>query len=129
MRGRKRRMGAALFFGMFFYGCVGKPVLKSNGKLEAVGEKRASEDIAECEDEADKYINASKNRQGKEDEENFVLKDKRERIVGAVSGILKGDTVAPAPLPNASDDPPKDAKRRFTVMCLSERGYEVLGFD
>ena len=130
MRGRKRRMGAALFLGMFCYGCVGKPVLKSNGKFEAVGERQASEDIAECEDEADKYINASKNRRDEEDKENFVLEDRRERVVGAVSGILKGDTVAPSPrLPTDPDGSPKDVKRRFTVMCLAERGYEVVGFD
>ena len=130
VRGRKRRMGAALFLGMFFYGCVGKPVLKLNGKLKAVGEQRASEDIAECEDEADKHINEAKDRQRDEDKEGFVLKDRKERVVGAVSGILKGDTVAALPPhPPALDRSSKEIKRRVTVRCLSERGYEVVGFD
>jgi outer membrane lipoprotein SlyB len=115
--------------------CASRPKLYPNDKLESVGEKKAKQDIDLCMEKADKYV-------GSERGKNAAKGAGTGAAVGAAmgaafglftgdigGGALRGGTVGAAGGGTAGALSPEQLKKRFTERCLSEKGYDVLGWD
>jgi len=123
-------------------GCAGpKPVLYPNNHFEQVGQERVDQDIAACEEKADKYI--SKSNAG----EKVVGQTAVGGAIGAASGAV-GGAITGSPglgaaigaavgatqgflvgLFRAGSADPNPAYQNFVNRCLKERGYEPMGWD
>ena len=110
------------------FGCASKPVLQSNAKLEEVGKKEAQEDIAYCEDVADKQLSSLQKQR-----HNKAKKSYRGRnvwAIGAISGVLKGDNShAVTPPKRMKVENVGKTKKNITTLCLAQKGYKVIKFD
>jgi outer membrane lipoprotein SlyB len=123
-------------------GCAGpRPVLYPNNYFEQVGQERADQDVAECEEWAEEYVSQS----------NAGVKVVGQTAVGggigAASGAVGGAIVGSPGLGaaigaavgatqgflvglfRAGSSEPSPAYQNFVNRCLKERGYEPMGWD
>lgn len=116
-------------------GCASKPKLYPNSHLKEVGKEASQKDIEQCMDEADKYLESSKGKKiAKSAGAGAVIGG----AMGAVSGIFSGNIARGALMGSAIGGAggaaagalsPDEIKRRYVNTCLSEKGYQVLGWD
>ena len=123
-------------------GCAGpRPVLYPNNHFEQVGQGRADQDVAECEEWADEYV--SQTNAG----EKVVGQTVAGGAIGAASGAVGGAIVGSAGLWaavgaavgatqgflvglfRAGSSDPSPVYQNFVNRCLKERGYEPMGWD
>lgn len=124
-----------LFLSFLVISCSSKPKLYPNQKFKNVGEDRANADVEICLKEADEYLKSSKGKQ--------VVKSAGTgaaigAAVGAVGGlftgnlgrgIIRGGAMGTAGGAAAGAVSPDQMKQRYVNQCLSEKGYQVLGWD
>ncbi|ODN42034.1 cell envelope biogenesis protein OmpA [Piscirickettsia litoralis] len=123
-------------------GCASTPQLYPNAKYKRVGKVVAQKDIDLCTQEANEYLKSSKAKQ--------VLKGAGSgaavgaaggAAVGVVGGLISGGWgsllgstavgagVGAAAGGTAAGISPDQLKQRYISKCLTDKGYEVLGWS
>lgn len=124
-----------LTFLIILYSCASKPKLYPNQKYKAVGEKIAHKDIDQCISEAEEYLKSSK---GKQVAKGAGAGAAIGGAIGAVGGLftgnvgrglLRGGAMGAAGGGAAGAISPDQLKQRYVNQCLSEKGYQVIGWD
>lgn len=116
-------------------GCASKPQLYPNEKLKSVGKDRAAQDIEECTDLAENYLESSKGKQvakgaGAGAVVGAAVGGAFGLLTGNVGrGLVRGGTMGAAGGAASGAVSPDQVKRNFVNKCLSERGYEVIGWN
>lgn len=118
-----------------FAGCSSKPQLYPNEKYKSVGEEAAEQDIKACREEADKFV---KSPTGKKMLRGAGTGAVIGGTVGAVFGIFTGNVAGSAVRGAAVGGAggaasgamsPNELNQRYVDKCLSDKGYQVLGWD
>lgn len=116
-------------------GCASKPQLYPNAKYKQAGEAQAEADIDACEQDAEKFL---KSPRGKNIARGAGGGAVVGGAIGAVAGIFTGNVAGGAVTGAAVGGvgggaagamKPDEIKRRYINQCLSEKGYQVLGWD
>ncbi len=116
---------------LFALGCASKARLYPNAKYKSVGEAQANRDIAQCEAESEQYLADTKEKQiGKSAATGAAMG----AVLGVISGgglrsVGRGAVGGAAVGATAGALSPDQLKRKYVVKCLSDKGYEVLGYD
>lgn len=120
-------------------GCAAnQPVLYPNSHLQSVGSARAEQDVEQCRDQADQYVN---NFPAREVARQTAWGAAGGTAIGVVAGAIGGDlgrgaalgaaTGATAGLMRgayqASDGSP--IWKNFVEQCLRDQGYQVIGWQ
>lgn len=121
--------------------CAGQhPVLYPNDYQKSVGQEEVRRDIAECKAMAEQ-AGASSTSKGSEVAATTAKSGAVGAASGAVGGAIVGSVGEGAAIGAASaataglihglfsDAKPGPAYRNFVTRCLTERGYEVAGWD
>jgi uncharacterized membrane protein len=125
----------SLFFLLLFFGCASRPQLYPNQKFKSVGKESAKKDIDDCIAKAEQELESSK---GKKIAKGAGAGAAIGATMGAVSGmfsgnmargLIRGGAIGAAGGGVAGALSPDEIKRRFVNQCLSEKGYQVLGWD
>jgi len=120
---------------LFLVSCASRPQLYPNDKLRSGGKEQSKIAIDECLAEADAYLESSKGKQ--------VVKGAGRGAaiggaIGAVSGFFSGNwargAVSGAAIGGTAGGvsqavSPDQLKQRYAEKCLSEKGYQVIGWD
>lgn len=124
---------------LFALGCSGpQPILYPNDHLQQVGPDRAEQDIKECEQLAEEYVpeHEASTMAG-----NTAVGAGSGGAIGAVSGAIRGGVGIGAAIGAATGatvgfirglfqaSQPTPAYQAFVNRCLSERGYDSIGWD
>ena len=120
-------------------GCAAqKPVLYPNDHLERVGGAQAKQDIEECCQQADEYVQSNP---GKQIVGSTVVGGAAGGAVGAAGGAVLGDLGRGAAVGAATGataglirglfkaSEPSPVYRNFVERCLRDRGYEPIGWN
>lgn len=121
-------------FLLFLCSCASKPVLYPNQTYKNRGEEVAKAETKICLDDAESFLKSSKGQ--------AIVKDAgRGSLVGGaigiVSGFFSGDmigsigrgaAVGAAAGGAASAVSPDQLKQAYVNRCLTEKGYEVVGW-
>ncbi|NBV05884.1 MAG: cell envelope biogenesis protein OmpA [Proteobacteria bacterium] len=120
-----------------------KPILYQNQTYLENGKEVADKEVERCNSEAKEYLKQFKARRAaKEAGRNAVIGG----VIGTASGAIFGRTLkstligtaigagfgaAMGALSVAGEDKvkPDQMKQRFVARCLSQKGYEVLGWE
>ena len=117
------------------FSCASRPQLYPNQKLRESGKEVAKQDIDQCMADADTYLESSK---GKKIAKSAGFGAGVGAAMGAVGGLftgnvgrglIRGGAIGAAGGGAAGAMSPDQIKRRYVNQCLSERGYQVLGWD
>ncbi|MDT3778402.1 cell envelope biogenesis protein OmpA [Nitrospira sp. MA-1] len=121
------------------FGCSGpRPVLYPNDHLQQVGPDRAEQDIEECKQLAEDYV---PEHEASTVAGNTAVGAGAGGAVGAVSGALRGGVGIGAAIGAATGatigfirglfqaSQPTPAHQAFVNRCLSERGYDSIGWE
>jgi hypothetical protein len=124
---------------LFALGCSGpRPILYPNNHLQQVGPDQAEQDVEECQQLAEDYV--------PEHEATTMAGDTAVGAgaggaVGAVSGAIRGGVGIGAAIGAATGatvglirglfqaSQPTPAHQAFVNRCLSERGYDSIGWE
>lgn len=115
--------------------CASKPKLYPNQKLKSVGKEVASQDIDQCMNDAEEYLETDEaKRITKGAGKGAVVGAAMGAVFGAFTGnlgtgALRGGAVGAAGGGAVTAMSPDQLKRRYVNHCLSEKGYHVLGWD
>lgn len=123
--------------------CASKPKLYPNQKLKTVGKKAAERDVEKCITESDEYFETSKGKKVlKSAGKGAVVGSAFGAAMGAVAGAFTGNMgkglvrggaigAAGGAAGSAASTAisPDEIKRRYVNQCLSEKGYQVLGWE
>lgn len=120
-------------------GCSGpRPILYPNDHLQQVGPDRAEQDIEECQQLAEDYI---PEHDASTVAGNTAVGAGAGGAVGAVSGAIRGGVGIGAAVGAATGatvglirglfqaSQPTPAHKAFVNRCLSERGYDSIGWE
>jgi outer membrane lipoprotein SlyB len=116
-------------------GCASKPQLYPNQKLQTVGKEKANQDIKQCTELADKYLESGTGkRMAKGAGAGAVVGAAVGGALGLFTGnvgrgLVRGGTVGAVAGGAQGAMTPDQIKRNFVNKCLAERGYEVIGWD
>ncbi len=127
----------------FAVACSYKPILDDNWKYNNTSEKNIDLDIEECEKKASKHLDRYKaKRAAKEGVRKGVIGSVFGTITGFIfggntvstltgAGIGAGVGAATGALSVAGEGKvtPDQIKQRYITKCLSQKGYEVLGWQ
>lgn len=120
-------------------GCSGsRPILYPNNHLQQVGTDQAEQDVEECQQLAEDYVpeHDAANVAG-----NTAIGAGSGGAIGAVSGAIRGGAGIGAAVGAATGatvgfihglfqtSQPSPAYKSFVNRCLSERGYDSIGWD
>lgn len=127
------------FLIMLTIGCSGpKPILYPNDHLKQVGPTQAELDIEECDQLAEEYVAANP---GATVAGNTVVGGAAGGATGAVGGAISGGAGTGAAIGAAMGatvglirglfqaSQPSPVHKSFVNKCLSERGYESIGWE
>ena len=127
-------------FCFLIVGCAGpKPILYPNSHLNSVGQQQAEQDIEECKQISEQY--ASTSNAGKQIATSTAMGAGVGAAGGAVAGAMRGSASSSSLIGAAAGataglirglmrgSPPNNAYRNFVNQCLSERGYQSVGWD
>ncbi len=117
--------------------CAPKPVLYPNGYYQQVGQTQAQADVADCRAKAKKYLKDHKDQivAG-----HTVLGAALGGAIGLVSGAFVGEPIRGAAegaaiggtigvaQGAARANTPDAVERRFVDKCLTDKGYEPIGW-
>lgn len=116
-------------------GCASKPKLYPNDTMKTKGKAASENDIKQCMDDADLYLESS---EGKKMVKSAGFGAVLGGAVGAVAGAFTGDIGRGAAQGAAMGGvggglsgamSPDELKHRYVNQCLSDKGYRVLGWD
>lgn len=140
---RPTALGAVLVLAACAPGAAGtaRPVLYPNATFNQVGRAQADADIAACEQMA-RAAGTSEGSQAGELGRRAAIGSGVGAATGAIIGAITGDLGKGAAIGAAtgaaggissgafdSDAGVNETYRAFVTRCLSERGYEVMGFE
>lgn len=123
-------------------GCAGpQPVLYPNNHLKEVGQERADQEMAECEELAEEYV--TKSNAGEKVVGQTAVGGGVGAASGAVGGAIAGNVGLGAAIGaavgatqgllmglfGASSSGPSPTYKNFVNRCLQERGYQPMGWD
>jgi hypothetical protein len=121
------------------FGCSGpRPILYPNDHLQQVGSDRAEQDIDECEQLAEDYVS---DHDVATVAGNTAVGAGAGGAIGAVGGAVRGGAGIGAAVGAATGatvglirglfdaSQPTPAYKSFVNRCLSERGYDSLGWE
>ena len=120
---------------LFLTACASKPQLYPNHKLKTVGKEAAKKDIDQCIADADEYLKSSK---GKNITKGAGAGAAIGGAMGAVGGLftgnvggglVRGGAIGAAGGGAAGALSPDQVKQRFVNQCLTDKGYQVIGWD
>ena len=124
---------------LIILGCSGpRPILYPNDHLQQVGPDRAEQDIEECQQLAEDYV---PEHEAATVAGNTAVGAGAGGAVGAVSGAIRGGVGIGAAIGAATGatvgfirglfqaSQPTPAHKAFVNRCLSERGYESIGWE
>ncbi len=127
-------------FCFLIVGCASpKPILYPNAHLNSVGQQQVDKDIAECQQIAKQYAPASNS--GEQIATSTAMGAGVGAASGAVVGAMRGSASSSSLFGAAAGataglmrgllrrSPPNHAYRNFVNQCLSERGYQSVGWD
>ncbi len=127
-------------FCFLIVGCASpKPILYPNAHLNSVGQQQVDQDIAECQQIAKQYASAS--NAGEQVAKSTAVGAGVGAASGAVVGAMRGSASSSSLFGAAAGataglirglmrrNPPNPAYRNFVNQCLSERGYQSVGWD
>jgi len=115
-----------------------RPVLYPNSHLDKVGMQQAQQDIAECCSMADAYV---KNEKAKEIAKDTLKAGTIGAAAGAAAGAVwghagkgaaagaAGGAAAAAVSGMFKVKDPSPVYKNFVNRCLSEKGYETIGWE
>ncbi|MFA6237701.1 MAG: glycine zipper family protein [Bacteriovorax sp.] len=115
--------------------CASKPKLYPNETLKSRGKEVADNDIKQCMDDADLYLESS---EGKKIAKSAGFGAVVGGAVGAVAGAFTGNISRGAAQGAAMGGvgggtagalTPDELKHRYVNQCLNDKGYRVLGWD
>lgn len=120
---------------ILFTSCASRPKLYPNETLKQRGSEKGEADIDQCMKEADVYLKSGKGKaMAKGAGAGAIIGG----AIGTVAGIFSGDIVRGAAQGAAMGGvggaaggalSPDEIKHRYVNQCLSEKGYQVLGWD
>ena len=132
----------ALMIALAVVGCAGpKPILYPNPHLKAVGRESADLDIAECRSLAKEAGATSGNNKAANTAKSTVVGGGIGAATGAVGGAVAGAVGQGSMMGAAvgatagllrgllSSPRPSQAYVGYVNRCLSERGYDVVGWE
>jgi len=123
---------------LFLTGCASGPVLYPNAHLQRVGETQAQKDVALCEAQADAYV---KSDAGIAAAKSMAIGGAGGAVVGGAVGAVTGNLGRGAGVGAAAGaatglvqgivqaSEPSPVFKNFMIRCLSEKGYEVIGWE
>ncbi len=115
--------------------CASRPQLYPNQKLKAVGKKVSQADIDQCIKDADDYLESSK---GKDMAKGAGFGAAVGATIGAVAGAFTGNLgkgLAQGAAMGAAGGgvsaglSPDQVKKNYVTQCLSDQGYQIIGWD
>lgn len=120
---------------LILMGCASKPQLYPNHKLQKVGKEKADQDIKQCTELADNYLESGAGKK-------IAKSAGAGAVVGAAvggalglftgnvgRGLVQGGAVGGVAGGAQGAMSPDQIKKNFVNKCLAERGYEVIGWD
>lgn len=126
-------------FFLLAVGCSGpRPILYPNGHLQQVGSDEAEQDVDECKQLAEDYV---PEHDASTVAGNTAVGAGSGGAIGAVSGAIGGGVGIGAAIGAATGatigfirglfqaSQPTPAYKSFVNRCLSERGYDSIGWD
>ena len=129
-----------MVFCFLIVGCASpRPILYPNTHLNSVGPQQVEKDIAECKQIAEQY--ASSSNAGEQIVASTAVGAGVGAASGAVAGAMRGSASSSSLIGAAAGatagllrglmrgNPPNHAYRNFVNQCLSERGYQSVGWD
>jgi hypothetical protein len=120
---------------LMFVSCASKPTLYPNDKLKSVGKAEAKKDTDQCLADAEKYLDSS---EGKIIAKGAGAGAIIGGAIGAVGGLFtgniggglaRGSAMGAAGGGAAGAISPDELKQRYVNQCLSDKGYQVIGWD
>lgn len=118
-----------------FFSCASKPQLYPNQKYRSVGKEAADQDIAQCREEAEEFLDSPR---GKKIVKGAGAGALIGGAIGAVGGLFSGDVAGGATRGAAMGGAggaaagalsPDEVRKRYVNKCLSDKGYQVLGWQ
>lgn len=119
-------------------GCATRPVLYPNAHLKQVGEEQAQRDIAECQALAEHHIQSDA---GVATAKSTAAGAAGGAVIGGVAGAFDGSFGRGVGMGAAlggtlgflqgmfSSAEPSPVYKNFVTRCLTERGYEAIGWQ
>lgn len=122
--------------------CSYRPIFAPNAKYKVVGEEVAYQDAKQCKTEAEQHLKASKRRRALKETARgagmgAVLGVLFGLLTGNVRGVVKsaaigagvGGTLKGGSVLAEDKLKPDQIKQRYVSMCLSKKGYQILGWE
>ncbi|MEI6314604.1 MAG: cell envelope biogenesis protein OmpA [Syntrophus sp. (in: bacteria)] len=132
----KRYLGISII--LLLAGCVSGPVLYPNDYLKKVGQEQAQRDIDDCRQKADAYV---KSDAAKTIAKNTAIGGTGGAVVGGAMGAVTGSFGRGVGVGAAGGaavglvsgaikaSKPSPIYKTFVNRCLSEKGYETIGWQ
>lgn len=120
---------------LFLSACASRPQLYPNEKLKSVGKKASQADIDKCIKDGDEYLESSKGKQvAKGAGFGATVGAAMGAVAGAFTGnfgtgLARGAAIGAAGGGASAGLSPDQIKRNYVNQCLSEQGYQVIGWD
>lgn len=115
--------------------CASRPQLYPNSKLKEVGKETAKADTDACIADADAYLKSSKGKNIAKGAGSGAAIGAAMGAVGGLftgnlgGGLMRGGAIGAAGGGTAGALTPDQVKQRFVNQCLSDKGYQVIGWD
>jgi len=132
----KRYLGISII--LLLAGCASGPVLYPNDYLKKVGQEQAQRDIDDCRQKADAYV---KSDAAKTIAKNTAIGGAGGAVVGGAMGAVTGSFGRGVGVGAAGGaavglvsgaikaSKPSPIYKTFVNRCLSEKGYETIGWQ
>lgn len=120
---------------IFLGSCASKPQLYPNEKLKQSGKAAAQSEVDHCMAEADDYLKSSKGKQvAKGAGSGAAIGAAIGTVAGLFTGnigrgLLRGSAMGAAGGAVNGGLSPDQIKQRYVNQCLSDKGYQVIGWD
>ncbi len=120
---------------LFLSGCASVPQFYPNARYDQVGKKGAKEDIKNCTQKADEYLESPEVKKTLKGAGTGALIG---GAVGIVSGLFSGNVVTSGAEGAAIGGTaggvagalsPDQVRKNFIDKCLRDKGYDVIGWS
>jgi hypothetical protein len=129
------KMMKLIFILLVLISCASRPILYPNKKLKMVGKDHSKKDIDQCVSDANKFLESSKGKQiAKGAGAGAVIGAAMGGVAGVFSGnlgrgMVRGGAIGAAGGGAAGALAPDQIKQRYVNQCLTDKGYQVIGWD
>ncbi len=114
--------------------CASRPQLYPNEKLKTVGKKASQADIDQCIKDGEEYLESSKGSQiAKGAGFGATVGAAMGAVAGAFTGnfgtgLARGAAIGAAGGGASAGLSPDQIKRNYVNQCLSDQGYQIIGW-